>query len=64
MTTETKIQCDDCDGAGETCHRCGETPDNCECPGSAEPSWEWVECPACNGDGVVDDEDEDEDEDC
>jgi len=52
------VQCDDCDGAGEWCGHCRETPDNCDC----DP-WDdraAIECPSCGGSGEIEIEIDDE----
>jgi hypothetical protein len=60
---EKTTQCDECDGAGQYCEKCGQVPDNCDCEGE-----NFVDCEPCNGDGFVEieeieDEDEEEDSD-
>ncbi len=57
-------QCDECDGVGGRCSKCGESPDDCGCGGDPERD-HWDECAACDGTGEVevDEEEEEEEED-
>lgn len=48
MIPEGMQECEECDGAGEICEKCGEHPENCDCGDG-----DWVDCINCGGDGFV-----------